>query len=176
MFFIIKTMNILSSNEVGQYEVVAKINNSNNEEDDYQSNIELCIPERFFPRLTKGEIETIETPFCVDDMNKTKCFSSHKRPIRVTKKYRNLYGLKEGYTLYDIIEVFKEKTMYVVRRDLDENGNKIDDKYVLVEGTVKNIEPMYADEYDCTNLVMNFNDSNQEEKVSIDRVFFKKTS
>jgi len=167
-------MNILSSNEKGQYEIVAKINKS--EEDDYQSNIELCIPERFYPKLSKNEIETLETPFCVDDMMRSKCFSSHKRPIRVIKKYRDLYGLKEGYTLYDIIEVFKGKTMYVVRRALDENGNKIDDKYVIVEGTVKNIEPMYGDEYDCTNLIMNFNNTNQEEKTSIDRVFFKKTS
>lgn len=167
-------MNILSSNEVGQYEVVAKMNKS--EEDDYQSNIELCMPERFYPKLSKNEIETLETPFCVDDMMRSKCFSSHKRSIRVIKKYRDLYDLKEGYTLYDIIEVFKGKTMYVVRRDLDENGNKMDDKYVIVEGTVKNIEPMYGDEYDCTNLVMNFNNTNQEEKTSIDRVFFKKTS
>lgn len=166
-------MNILSSNEKGQYEVVAKINKS--EEDDYQSNIELCIPERFYPKLSKNEIETLETPFCVDDMLRSKCFSSHKRSIRITKKYRDLYKLKEGYTLYDIIDVLKGKTMYVVRRALDENGNKIDEKYVIVEGIVKNIEPMYGDEYDCTNLIMNFNNINQEEKISIDRVFFKKS-
>ena len=78
--------------------------------------------------------------------------------------------------MYDIIEVFKGKTMYVVRRALDDNGNKMDDKYVVVEGTVVNIEPMIGDEYDCTNLVMNFYDSNEEEKISIDRVFFKRTS
>ena len=65
--------------------------------------------------------------------------------------------------------------MYVVRRALDDNGNKMDDKYVVVEGTVKTIKPMIGDEYDCTNLVMNFYDSNEEEKISIDRVFFKKT-
>ena len=53
--------------------------------------------------------------------------------------------------------------MYVVRRALDDNGNKMDDKYVVVEGTVKTIKPM-IDEYDCTNLVMNFYDSNEEEK------------
>ena len=167
-------MNILSSNEKGQYEVVAKINKS--EDDDYQSDIELCMPERFYPKLSKDQIETLETPFCVDDMMRSKCFSSHKRSIRVIKKYRNLYGLKEGYTLYDIIEVFKGKIMYVVRRALDDNGNKMDDKYVVVEGTVKTIKPMIGDEYDCTNLVMNFYDSNEEEKISIDRVFFKKTS
>jgi len=167
-------MNILSSNEKGQYEVVAKINKS--EDDDYQSDIELCMPERFYPKLSKEQIETLETPFCVDDMLRTKTFSSHKRPIRVIKKYRDLYGLKEGYTLYDIIEVFKGKTMYVVRRALDDNGNKMDDKYVVVEGTVKTIKPMIGDEYDCTNLVMNFYDSNEEEKISIDRIFFKKTS
>lgn len=166
-------MNILSANELGQYEVVAKMNKS--EDGDYQSDIELCMPERFYPKLSKNEIETLETPFCVDDILRTKIFSSHKRPIRVIKKYRDRYGLKEGYTLYDIIEVFKGKTMYVVRRALDENGNKIDDKYVIVEGTVKNIEPMIGDEYDCTNLIMNFNDSKQEEKTSINRVFFKKT-
>ena len=167
-------MNILSSNEKGQYEVVAKINKS--EDDDYQSDIELCMPERFYPKLSKDQIETLETPFCVDDMMRSKCFSSHKRSIRVIKKYRDLYGLKEGYTLYDIIEVFKGKIMYVVRRALDDNGNKMDDKYVVVEGTVKTIKPMIGDEYDCTNLVMNFYDSNEEEKISIDRVFFKKTS
>ena len=166
-------MNILSSNEKGQYEVVAKINKS--EDDDYQSDIELCMPERFYPKLSKDQIETLETPFCVDDMMRSKCFSSHKRSIRVIKKYRDLYGLKEGYTLYDIIEVFKGKTMYIVRRALDENGNKIDDKYVIVEGTVKTIKPMIGDEYDCTNLIMNFNNINQEEKISIDRVFFKKS-
>ena len=167
-------MNILSSNEKGEYEVVAKINKS--VEDDYQSDIELCMPHRFYPKLQKDEIEMLETPFCVDDMIRTKCFSSHKRSIRVIKKYRDLYGLKEGYTLNDIIKVFKDKTMYVVRRALDENGNKIDDKYVIVEGIVKNIEPMCGDEYDCTNLIMYFNNINQEEKISIDRVFFKKTS
>ena len=132
------------------------------------------MPERFYPKLSKDQIETLETPFCVDDMMRSKCFSSHKRSIRVIKKYRNLYGLKEGYTLYDIIEVFKGKIMYVVRRALDDNGNKMDDKYVVVEGTVKTIKPMIGDEYDCTNLVMNFYDSNEEEKISIDRVFFKK--
>ena len=167
-------MNILSSNEKRQYEVVAKINKS--EDDDYQSDIELCMPERFYPKLSKDQIEILETPFCVDDMLRTKTFSSHKRPIRVIKKYRDLYGLKEGYTLYDIIEVFKGKTMYVVRRALDENGNKIDNKYVIVEGIVVNIEPMIGDEYDCTNLIMNFNDSKQEERASINRVFFKRTS
>tara|TARA_Y100000589_G_C27176099_1_gene638835 strand:+ start:1136 stop:1639 length:504 start_codon:yes stop_codon:yes gene_type:complete len=167
-------MNILSANEKEQYEVVAKINNS--EDEDYQSNIELSMPERFYPKLSKNEIETLETPFCVDDMVRSKCFSSHKRSIRIIKKYRDLYGLKEGYSLNDIIEVFKGKTMYVVRRALDDNGNKIDDKYVVVEGTVKTIKPMIGDEYDCTNLVMNFYDTNEEEKISIDRAFFKKTS
>lgn len=167
-------MNILLANEKGQYEVVAKINKS--EDDDYQSNIELSMPERFYPKLSKNEIETLETPFCVDDMKRTKCFSSYKRSIRIIKKYRDLYGLSEGYSLNDIIEALKGKTMYVVRRALDENGNKIDDKYVVVEGTVKTIKPMIGDEYDCTNLVMNFNNSNEEEKISIDRAFFKKTS
>ena len=167
-------MNILSANEKGQYEVVAKINKS--EDDDYQSNIELSMPERFYPKLSKNEIETLETPFCVDDIKRTKCFSSYKRSIRIIKKYRDLYGLSEGYSLNDIIEALKGKTMYVVRRALDENGNKIDDKYVVVEGTVKTIKPMIGDEYDCTNLVMNFNNSNEEEKISIDRAFFKKTS
>ena len=162
------------SNSLNSYEIVEKNNNS--EITDYQSDIILSIPERFYPKLSKNEIETIETPFCVDDMLRSKCFSSHKRSICIIKKYRDLYGLKKGYTLYDIIEVFKEKTMYVVRRALDENGNKIDDKYVIVEGTVKNIEPMVGDEYDCTNLIMNFNDSNEKERTSINRVFFKKTS
>ena len=157
--------------DIGPYhKIVAKISKF---EEDYQSDIELCIPERFYPKLSKKDIESLETPFCVDNMEKTRCFSSHKRPIRIIKKYRDLYGLKEGYTLYDIIEIFKEKTMYVVRRDLDENGNKIDDKYVIVEGTVKNIEPMVGDDYDCANLIMNFNDSNQDEKTSINRAFFK---
>ena len=168
------SMNILSANEAGQYEVVAKINKS--EDQDYQSDIELSIPERFYPKLSKAEIETLETPFCVDNMQNTHIFSSNKRPIRVNKKYRDLYGLKQGYTLNDIIEVFKGQIMYVVRRDVDKNGNKIDDKYVIVEGIVENIEPMISDDYDCTNLIMNFTDSNQEEKTSINRVFFKKTS
>jgi len=172
LILLLTKMNILSPNEEGKYEVVGKINKS--EENDYQSNIELCIPERFYPKLSKAEIETLETPFCVDDMLRSKCFSSHKRSIRVIKKYRDLYELKEGYTLYDIIEVFKGKTMYVVRRDLDENGNKMDDKYVIVEGTVVNIEPMIGDEYDCTNLLLDFGD--KKELVSIERTFFKKTS
>ena len=137
-----------------------------------QSDIQLCIPERFYPKLSKKEIETIETPFCVDDMLNTKCFSSHKRPIRINKKYREKFGLKEEYTLSDIIDVFKNKKIYTVRRDIDEYGNKIDDKYVIIEATVVNILPMICDEYDYTNLMLDFGD--KEELVSINRVFFKK--
>ena len=164
--------------EVGSdQKIVAKITNFEKNESeaqtDYQTDIELCMPERFYPKLSKEEIESLETPFCVDNMENSRCFSSHKRSIRVIKKYRDLYGLKEGYTLYDIIEAFKGKKMYVVRRDLDENGNKIDNKYVMVEGTVVNIEPMYGDEYEFTNLIMNFNDPAQDERTSINRVFFK---
>ena len=165
-------MNIISPNEKGEYEVVGKINSSNNQEDDYQSNIELCIPQRFFPKLSKDKIETLETPFCVDDMINTKCFSSHKRSIRVTKKYRDLFGLQKGYTFDDIKKVFKNKQMYAVRRDIDQNGNKIDDIFVIVEANVIDIVPMIGDEYDCTNLLLDFGD--KQELVSINRVFFKK--
>ena len=138
-----------------------------------QSDIQLCIPERFYPKLTKEEIETIETPFCVDDMLNTKCFSSHKRPIRVIKKYREKFGLKHGYILSDIIDTFKKKKMYAVRRDTDKNGHKMDDKFVIVEAYVVDIQPMFSDEYDCTNLMLDFGE--KEELVSINRVFFKKT-
>ena len=100
-------MNILSANEVGQYEVVGKINKS--EEDDYQSNIELCMPERFYPKLSKAEIATLETPFCVDDMKNTRCFSSHKRPIRIIKKYRDLYGLKKDIQCMILLKFSKGK-------------------------------------------------------------------
>ena len=98
-------MNILSSNEKGQYEVVAKINKS--EDDDYQSDIELCMPERFYPKLSKDQIETLETIF-VDDMMRSKCFSSRKRSIRVIKKYRNLYGLKDIHCMI-LLKFSKEK-------------------------------------------------------------------
>lgn len=163
-------MNILMPDEKGTYEIVGKITASS--EDEYQSDIELCIPERFYPRLTKNEIDTLETPFCVDDMTNTKTFSSHKRPIRIIKKYREKFGLKQGYTLSDIIDVFKGKKMYVVRRDIDKNGNKIDDTFAIFEATLVNIQPMFSDEYDCTNLMLDF--GNKEELASIDRVFFKK--
>ena len=107
-------------------------------------------------------------------MMNTKCFSSHKRGIRIIKKYRKKFGLEKGYTLSDIIEVFKGQTMYAVRRDIDTYGNKMDDKYVIVGATVVNILPMIGDDYDCTNLMLNFGD--KEELVSINRVFFKITS
>ena len=158
------------SNSLNSYEIVEKNNNS--EITDYQSDIILSIPERFYPKLSKNEIETIETPFCVDDMLRSKCFSSHKRSICIIKKYRDLYGLKKGYILSDIIDVFKNKKIYTVRRDIDEYGNKIDDKYVIIEATVVNIIPMICDEYDYTNLMLDFGD--KEELVSINRVFFKK--
>ena len=51
-------------------------------------------------------------------------------------------------------------------------GNKVDDKYVIIEATVVNIIPMICDEYDYTNLMLDFGD--KEELVSINRVFFKK--
>jgi len=158
------------SNILNSYEIVEKNNNS--EITNYQSDIVLSIPERFYPKLTKEEIETIETPFCVDDMLNTKCFSSHKRPIRINKKYREKFGLKEEYTLSDIIDVFKNKKIYTVRRDIDEYGNKIDDKYVIIEAIVVDIQPIIYDEYDYTNLMLDFGD--KEELVSINRVFFKK--
>ena len=47
-------MNILSSNEKG-HEVYAKINKS--EDDDYQSDIELCMSERFYPKLSKDKLK-----------------------------------------------------------------------------------------------------------------------
>jgi len=164
-------MNIPSQNNSSQYEIIGKISKTN---DDYQSDIELCIPGRFYPKLSKKETEMLETPFCVDDMMNTKCFSSHKRGIRIIKKYRKKFGLEKGYTLSDIIEVFKGQTMYAVRRDIDTYGNKMDDKYVIVGATVVNILPMIGDDYDCTNLMLNFGD--KEELVSINRVFFKITS
>jgi len=163
-------MNDLFPNVPRSYEIMEIMNNV--DIDEYQSDIHLCIPERFYPKLTKEEIETIETPFCVDNMLNTKTFSSHKRPIRIIKKYREKFNLKKEYTLSDIIDVFKNKKVYTVRRDIDEYGNKVDDKYVIIEATVVNIIPMICDEYDYTNLMLDFGD--KEELVSINRVFFKK--
>ena len=54
---------------------------------------------------------------------------------------------------------------------LIKNGNKIDDKFVIIEGIVVDILPMIGDEYDCINLLLDFGD--KEELVSINRVFFK---
>ena len=139
--------------------------------DEYQSDVILNIPERFFPMLSKEDISTLETPFCVDDMHNTRCFSSHKRSIRVIKKYRDKFNLKKGYTFYDINDAFKDKKMTIVRRALDENGVKKDDEYTMVEATFITIQPMFADEYYGTNILFQFED--KQEPISLDRAFFR---
>tara|TARA_B100001564_G_scaffold158881_1_gene133510 strand:- start:60 stop:560 length:501 start_codon:yes stop_codon:yes gene_type:complete len=166
-------MNPLLPDVGPNYEIVAIINKENmNDENDYQDDIILSIPENFYPKLSKEDIGTLEPIFCVDNMINTKCFSSHKRPIRIIKKYREEFKLEKGYKLGDIIKALKGKTMYVVRRDVDENGIKIDDTYVIVEGIVEDIEPYRIDEYDHTNLLLDF--GHKKEPISINRVFFKK--
>jgi len=139
--------------------------------DEYQSDVILNMPERFFPMLSQEDISTLVTPFCVDDMYNTGCFSSHKRSLRVIKKYRDEFNLEEGYTFYDINDAFKDKKMTIVRRALDENGVKKDDEYTMVEATFITIQPMFADEYYGTNILFQFED--KQEPISLDRAFFR---
>lgn len=141
----------------------------NNDNNDYQDDIVLTNPQRFHPKLPQEEIDKLDEIFCVDSLENTRCFSINAREIRVVKKYRDLFNLKEGYTTNDIIETFKDQKMIVVRRKKI-NGIKQDNIYVAEEGLFVSIEDNRR--YDCTNIIININNINEE--VGACRVFFSK--
>lgn len=137
--------------------------------DDYQEDIVLTIPQYFYPKLPQDEIDKLDEIFCVDSLENTRCFSINAREIRVVKKYRELFNLKEDYTINDIIKAFKDQKMVVVRRKKI-NGIKQNDILVAEEGLFVSIED--NGRYDWTNIIININNINEE--ISPNRVFFSK--
>ena len=138
-------------------------------DNDYQEDIVLTIPQYFYPKLPQDEIDKLDEIFCVDSLENTRCFSINAREIRVVKKYRELFNLKEDYTINDIIKAFKDQKMVVVRRKKI-NGIKQNDILVAEEGLFVSIED--NGRYDWTNIIININNINEE--ISPNRVFFSK--
>lgn len=138
-------------------------------DNDYQEDIVLTVPQYFYPKLPQVEIDKLDEIFCVDSLENTKCFSINAREIRVVKKYRELFNLKQDYTIDDIIKAFKDQKMVVVRRKKI-NGIKQNDILVAEEGLFVSIED--KGRYDWTNIIININNINEE--ISPSRVFFSK--
>ncbi len=123
---------------------------------------------RFFPKLDNPTIQSLVDIFCVDPMEKSQCFSTGMRPIRLTKKAREWAGIKEkdDYTVDDINTLLKGKKLAVVRSD---KSNR--EKYVIQECKFEKIETLVAGyPYDHTYLNIEFN-GEIEEKISLRRVF-----
>lgn len=137
--------------------------------DPYQADIIIKSKNRFLPMLTNKQIENLENVFCVDSLENTKIFTIYKRDLRITKKLRDLFDLKEGYTRHDIEKNLKEMEVLVVRRDTI-NGIKQDDKYVIDKGIIKDIYGGLS--YDNYNINVKIN--NKNELVSPDRIFISK--
>ena len=139
--------------------------------DTYQADIIIKPKNRFFPMLTDKQIENLENVFCVDSLENTKIFTIYKRDLRITKKLRDLFDLKEGYSRHEIEKNLKEKEVLVVRRDTI-NGIKQDDKYVIDNGIIKDIYGGLT--YDNYNINVKIN--NKNELVSPDRIFISKNN
>ena len=158
------------------YDMVQTLNNN-----DYQDDIIVKSIDRFYPMLSRDKIDTLDYLFCVDSMNNSKIFAQGTRYIRITKKYRDKFNLKKGYTVKDINEVLNGVNVLIVKRNII-NGIKQDDKYIIVEGifseivsnlsdiTLKNSNLMY--QYVNINVKIN----NKTELISPDRVFIDKNN
>ena len=122
---------------------------------------------RFYPKLDNASIQSLTDIFCVDSMDKTRCFSVGMRPVRLTQKGREWAGIShDDYTIHDINTLLKGKNLAVVRSD---KSNK--EKYVIQECKFEKIETLMAGyPYDHTYLNIEFN-GEIEEKISLRRVF-----
>ena len=56
-----------------------------------QDDIILSSKNRFSPSITEKELNTLDYLFCVDNLENTRCFARNKRPLCITKKYRQKF-------------------------------------------------------------------------------------
>ena len=130
----------------------------------------LKCPSRFYPKLPKEEINTLDPIFGVGSLENTRILSMHKRELRVTKKYTDKYNFPVNYRIEDIVNKLEGIEMLIVRRPVI-NGKKIDDKLIIQKGIFCNINN-YGYGYDMCNIELKIN--NVKELIGPDRVFMIK--
>ena len=116
--------------------------------DDYQSDIVFVDKDKF-----KSEIE-IDYLFCVDSLESTRCFSSNKRYLCLTNKYRNKFNLEKGYGYKDIDKCLKGVELVTFKRKVDENGKKINDEFEMERGYYEGLD-VFGLGYDSLNIIIN---------------------
>lgn len=137
-------------------------------DDDYQNDIIFIEKSRFEPSLNKKDLENIDYLFCVDSLNNSRIFSSNKREIRLTYKYRQMFKLDAGYTLRDIFNILLGTELVFIRRRVVD-GIKIDDNYVIDKGIFKDIQGGTVG-WDVTNIILDV--GGVETHVCPDRIFY----
>ena len=122
----------------------------NTPDDDYQSDIVFVDKNDF-----KSNIE-IDYLFCVDSLENTRCFSSNKRDLCLTNKYRSKFNLEKDYGYVDIDKSLKGIELVAFKRKVDENGEKKNDEFEMETGYYEGLD-ILGFGYDSLNIIININ-------------------
>lgn len=132
--------------------------------DDYQFDIVFVNKDNF-----KSDIE-IDYLFCVDSLENTRCFSSNKRYMCLTNKYRSKFNLEKGYGYKDIDKCLKGVELVAFKRKVDENGIKNNDEFDMERGYYEGLD-IFSFGYDSLNIIINID--GESKKYSPERVYIE---
>lgn len=114
-----------------------------------------------FPGIT--DKDRLEPLFCVDSMEITRIMASNMRPPLLT-------NIAKKQLKIDKVEDLIGKEIYIIRRKLDSNGNKIDNVFRYVSGIVKKQDIVGTYSFSLVTVLTEYG----EENIRLSRLFIQK--
>ena len=123
--------------------------------------------DRFYPKLSKSEIKSMDELFCVGPLLEDRCFSIEGRPTKITKKAKEYFGLNKDYKIKSINDwnnILKGKEVLLVY-------SKGTTNYKIVKAKVINMFTLVVGyPYHSTGINLEV-DGEVLKKISLKRVF-----
>tara|TARA_B100001540_G_C15801729_1_gene640191 strand:- start:1149 stop:1598 length:450 start_codon:yes stop_codon:yes gene_type:complete len=125
---------------------------------------------RFYPKLPQQSINNLIDIFCVQSLEKTRCFSVEARPVRLTENAKKWLGIiNDEYTIKDMNSLLKGKTILVVRTDTSNPG-----QYIVLERKFHELGTNIAG-YPYLYSYVNIEHNGEiEENIALKRIFMSK--
>lgn len=137
---------------------------------DFEScEFEISDKQRFYPKLDQRIIDTLNHPFVVGNLEKTKCFHVLSRPVELSQQFKKLLG-NDTDNIEEINELLKNIPIAIVRREISEDGTKNDKKLRIQLGSFNYISSIVCGcPYQYSYVNVNFEGTTED--VGIQRVF-----